>query len=178
VSRLASLAFMALPSAPSLMPRAHFSAIAAPAAGAAAASPRAAPRLEPALDLSSLLLPSEDPALLGKHAAKPVDLADADADAAEAAAAQPSGPRVNPLTGEVNGPRGPEPTRYVFATAPFYALMLSTPLILCLPCPCLLFSSLPLLSAFLPAALPLAPPFTVYPCSFGDFERSGRCFDF
>lgn len=55
--------------------------------------------------------PSEDPALLGKHA-KPAETP------------KETSPFVNPVTGEVNGPKGPEPTRY------------------------------------------------------GDFERSGRCYDF
>jgi hypothetical protein len=45
---------------------------------------------------------------LDKQMAEEVE---AEEEAAPAKAQTSSGPRVNPLTGEINGPRGPEPTR-------------------------------------------------------------------
>ena len=48
-------------------------------------------------------LPAEDPELLGKYAKKPAT-SDKSGEATS---------NVNPVTGEINGPKGPEPTRYV-----------------------------------------------------------------
>ncbi len=56
-------------------------------------------------------LPWEDPELLGRSAVAAAKAAAA-AEGGEEEVAAPSGPFVNPTTGEVNGPRGPEPTRY------------------------------------------------------------------
>lgn len=85
---------------------------AAPASQTVQAESQAAEGVTPSLTLESFLSTSQ--------AAAP---ASTDGTAAEGDS-QPSGPRINPITGEVNGPKGPEPTRY------------------------------------------------------GDYERSGRCFDF
>jgi len=88
-----------------------------PSAAFSTASAPKARVLEPAAELFTLL-PQEDPALMGKHAVKSQaarEKEEAELDALEAEAdanAVAPGPRVNPVTGEVNGPRGPEPTRY------------------------------------------------------------------
>ena len=59
-------------------------------------------------DVASIPLPSEDPNLLGKHAKKAEEKTENPETPEEAV---PS--NMNPKTGEINGPKGPEPTRHV-----------------------------------------------------------------